>query len=132
MPWCPKCRMEYESRIAICPDCNVVLVSQLPESQKELHSQSDMVSVMKLENEVEGAVLKGVLEEQGIHAMVRDFIISQHQLPEIGMNFWGELLVLQDDYDNAKFIVTEYLNSLDTGIQEDEENSEDSDDTLQS
>lgn len=100
------------------------MVEQLEGEEDFSRNYTDMVPVTHLENEIEGAVLKSVLEEQGIHAIVRDFIVSQHQLPEAGMNAWGELLVLDSDYDNAKFIITEYLNSLDTGdpIDENEDN----------
>ena len=124
MPWCPKCGYEYNPGIKLCPDCEEPLVEQLEGEEDFSRNYTDMVPVTHLENEIEGAVLKSVLEEQGIHAIVRDFIVSQHQLPEAGMNAWGELLVLDSDYDNAKFIITEYLNSLDTGdpIDENEDN----------
>ncbi len=119
--------MEYLTGITVCSDCHVTLVNKPPDHKEDFHSDSDMVSVIKLENQVEGAVLKGVLEEQGIHSEIRDFIISVHQLPEAGMNFWGELLVLKEDYENAKFIITEYLNSLDTGIQDENDSEGDTD-----
>jgi hypothetical protein len=30
MGWCPKCRAEYRPEIAVCPDCQVPLVDELP------------------------------------------------------------------------------------------------------
>ena len=117
--------MEYVKGIMICPDCHVALVDKLPEKELNLADYADMVPVTFLENQIQGAVLKSVLDEQGIHCVIRDFIVSQHQLPEANMNAWGELLVLEPDYDNAKFIITEYLNSLDVGTLEDDDSSED-------
>lgn len=32
MSWCPKCKNEYRTGIAICPDCNEVLVEELMET----------------------------------------------------------------------------------------------------
>ncbi len=30
MPYCPKCRYEYENNISVCPDCDEKLVMSLP------------------------------------------------------------------------------------------------------
>ncbi len=123
--------MEYVEGLLVCPECNVALIKQLPKEELNLAAYADMVSLMRLDNQVEGAVLKGVLEEQGIHSEIRDFIVSVHQLPEAGMNFWGELLVLEPDYENAKFIITEYMNSLDTGIQDEDDSEDDNNGNIQ-
>ena len=131
MPWCPECRMEYVPGVLTCPDCDISLVNQLPTEELNLSDYADMVPVTYLENAIEGAILKGVLAEQGIHSIIRDFIISQHQLPEAGMNTWGELLVLEPDYENAKFMITEYLNSLDTGIDGEKDFPKDSEENLE-
>lgn len=35
MPFCPKCRYEYEANVTECPDCVEQLVAALPEPQDE-------------------------------------------------------------------------------------------------
>ncbi|MEZ5360222.1 MAG: hypothetical protein R3F48_15500 [Candidatus Zixiibacteriota bacterium] len=35
MPFCPKCRYEYEYGIGMCPDCDERLVESLPEESDE-------------------------------------------------------------------------------------------------
>lgn len=32
MPWCPKCKMEYQEGVAACPDCKIDLVESLEEA----------------------------------------------------------------------------------------------------
>lgn len=34
MPWCPKCKAEFQDGYTICSDCNVELVDELPEEEK--------------------------------------------------------------------------------------------------
>jgi hypothetical protein len=127
MSWCPKCGVKYQAGYNICADCNELLQQTPPQQENLPIPVSGLISIFMLENEVQGAVLKSVLEEQGIESVIRDFIISQHQLPEMGQNAWGEILVREADAEDAKFIITEYLNTLDTEISQDEE-EEDGDD----
>jgi len=35
MPFCPKCKYEYQEEVRICPDCNVKLVKKLKEPSEE-------------------------------------------------------------------------------------------------
>lgn len=43
MPWCPKCKAEYQEGVTVCSDCNVELVDSLeePEEELELFYQSE-------------------------------------------------------------------------------------------
>ena len=124
MPWCPKCGAEFEPGFTVCSDCNAVLVSQPPESL-DLSSYSDMVAVASLENEIEANILQSVLEEEGIHSNIHPLTISGYgNIGEGGARCWGELLVLETDFDSAKFILTEYLNSLETSNLPDENSPE--------
>ena len=39
MPFCPKCRYEYEPSVSICPDCGERLVSSLPEEPPKISEE---------------------------------------------------------------------------------------------
>ena len=48
MPYCPKCRDEFEDWVKVCPDCNVTLVDELPEmSVSNGHEQTDVRSMKR-------------------------------------------------------------------------------------
>jgi hypothetical protein len=124
MPWCPKCGAEYEPGFTVCSDCDAVLEAHPPQSV-DLSDYTDMVQVATLENEVEGSILSGILTEEGIHSFVRSWAIGGYDsISEAGTSSWGELLVMETDFDSAKFIITEYLNSLESGHLPDESNEE--------
>ena len=111
MPWCPKCRMEYNPGIALCSDCQELLVDNLSQSKPNYMSHFSeetnvidedtihIIPLVELEDMVQAAVFQNILEESEIKSIINR----------------GYLCVSRDDYENAKFIITEYMNSLDTG-----------------
>jgi len=54
MPWCPKCRTEYQEGIDKCADCGSDLVDELPE-EEEVVGEEFAVDVEITEGGVEGA-----------------------------------------------------------------------------
>lgn len=42
MPFCPKCRYEYEYGIGVCPDCDERLVEKLPEQDSKTSDPEEM------------------------------------------------------------------------------------------
>lgn len=103
--------MEYNPGIAFCSDCQELLVDKLPPSKAQYtnpFSEEDnivdedtvhVIPLVELEDMVQAAVFQNILEESEIKSIINS----------------GYLCVSRDDYENAKFIITEYMNSLDTG-----------------
>jgi Cys-tRNA synthase (O-phospho-L-seryl-tRNA:Cys-tRNA synthase) len=97
--FCPKCRDEFREGFAVCPDCDVSLVNQLPE-QKQPPAE-EFVTVATFENLIAASVARGALEAAGIHAFVpedtRMFGFNQAVLHQP----WAELKVKASDLDRA-------------------------------
>ena len=109
MPFCPECGAEYTSDVSICVDCQVELVPErLPEDTVEY---VDWEVVQAIPNEFVGNLIKGVLEGEGIDAVVRPYEISA--LAGIRLESeWGEVLAHADQMQQAKTVVQDYLASL--------------------
>ena len=109
MSFCPECGAEYTADVLICADCQVELgPERLPENTVEY---IDWEVVQEIPNEFVGNLIAGVLEGEGIEAVVRP-----HEISALGgvrlESEWGEVLVHADQVQNAKLIVQEYLTSL--------------------
>ncbi len=75
MPFCPKCRYEYESRVSRCPDCDETLVSHLPPEEpveQDLPEDfRDWVQVARLTSNQYAQMLVGAFRSSGIPVVVR-------------------------------------------------------------
>ena len=74
MPFCPKCRYEYEPLVSICPDCDVRLVSKLAEPEDEEvfpHSQyKDWVQLARLTSQQHASQILEVLQSKEIPSVI--------------------------------------------------------------
>ncbi|MBM3493942.1 MAG: hypothetical protein FJX72_06435 [Armatimonadetes bacterium] len=64
MPWCPKCRTEYEPLVGQCADCGVSLIADLPQEDMG----KDPVIVAQVADSQEALVLVATLNAEGIPA----------------------------------------------------------------
>ena len=71
MPYCPECRDEFQDWVKICPDCNVALVDDLPDIVEEEIRGGPLVHIATVSGEIEAHIWKGILEEHGIHSMIK-------------------------------------------------------------
>lgn len=75
MPFCPKCRYEYEPHVSVCPDCEERLVSSLPpvsEAEDELPEEiRDWVELARLTSREYAQMLLGALRSRGIPIVIR-------------------------------------------------------------
>ena len=69
-------------------------------------------SVYKPENELLAMSIKSLLEQSGIQAMIHSFQIPWYNgLAKMMRPEWGEILVDEDDYDEAIEIIEKFLES---------------------
>ncbi len=110
MPFCPECRAEYIKETKICPDCKVELVDELPPEVEGVN----WVLLKRVANELEGYMLKGMLENFGVDVYLRSTAIPT--MDGIKSSFyehnWGELLVREEQLEDATEITDEYLKSM--------------------
>ncbi|MFZ5981537.1 MAG: hypothetical protein ACOYVF_12995 [Candidatus Zixiibacteriota bacterium] len=73
MPFCPKCRYEYEAGVFVCPDCDERLVALLPDDENESddYDQYDnWVQLARLSSSQSADMVEEVLQEKNIPVVI--------------------------------------------------------------
>ncbi len=109
--WCPECGAAYAAGYVACRWCRVVLVERppLPEGVP--------VIVHRVPDAASGALLTGVLEHQGIAAVLRSATLAVYgAIPrDWSTTAWGEIVVPGAQADDAIAILADYLAALERG-----------------
>jgi predicted amidophosphoribosyltransferase len=91
MPFCPKCRDEFQDWVKVCPDCRVELVATLPEltpKPKKTFKNKFLVTVATFNYPLEAHLSRAKLESEGIKAFVADeHMINANWLYSIAVYF---------------------------------------------
>lgn len=111
MAWCPDCGREYGPGTVACPECRSMLADEPPVRR------ADVVVCHRVPDAASGALLCGVLENNGVTAVLRSA-----RLPGYGdirrdwaTHAWGEILVPGEALEEAQEIISDYLAALDLG-----------------
>lgn len=93
--YCPECGAEYRDGFYQCSDCQVALVAHPPESAEEDSpiEHLELVTLMEIENPIGLALIRSVLEAEGIACMVQGE--SPHTLSGIAFTSRRKKSVLQ-------------------------------------
>jgi hypothetical protein len=113
MGFCPECGREYEAGVVACPQCRVVLVAERPVSPA-----SDTPTVVhRVPDAAAGALLCGVLEQEGIQTVLRTATLPGYGsvMRDWTTSEWGEILVAGSDLVEARAILADYLAALERG-----------------
>ncbi|RKX26495.1 MAG: hypothetical protein DRP47_08085 [Candidatus Zixiibacteriota bacterium] len=79
MPFCPRCRYEYNPSIRVCPDCGVDLVSELPSMVSAAVTLDDSwVVAGMVSSQIKSELAKGALDFNNIPSMIVSSSFSAH------------------------------------------------------
>ena len=72
---CPKCKSEFIEGVYTCADCEISLVDYLPVSEKkheDRHMDTNFISVYNPLNSQEVAIIKMILEREGVPHYIKN------------------------------------------------------------
>jgi hypothetical protein len=72
MPFCPRCKYEFDASVLVCPDCDRVLVDYPGDTRQSAAVRPDdsWVVVGDVDNAVDSRTAKGSLDSNNIPAMM--------------------------------------------------------------
>lgn len=111
MGYCPECGAAYDPAVVACPRCRAVLVAEPPVEAgppEVIHKVPDAAA---------GALLEGMLQHNGILAVLRSTALPGYGLVrrDWSTSAWGEILVRREDAAEARALIAEYLLALERG-----------------
>lgn len=72
MPYCPRCRFEYQAGVIRCPDCGGPLSASVPQdAQDGLDPGSEPVELCRVGDPSEAEIIRATLAEVGISSFVK-------------------------------------------------------------
>ncbi len=87
MPFCPKCRYEYNPEIATCPDCNERLVTSLPAEEESAEViYEDWTQVARLTSPQYAEMLLEALQAKDIPIVIQSGSGHFGQVGQMGMS----------------------------------------------
>jgi hypothetical protein len=111
---------------SICPDCGAALVPELPPEAPNPEREMTTKAVYKAPDEFAALTIQSALEAEGITSEIRSFQMPMYDgIAMMQKPFWGEILVLEKDFDRGKRIVADFLST--EGKTEIEEREEEQD-----
>lgn len=113
MKYCPECGRDYVDAIAACPRCRVVLGDEPPRRE----GSDSPVVVHRVPDAASGALLCGVIENEGIRTVLRPTTLPGYGTVrrDWTTTHWGEIFVASDEADEARTIIADYLAALERG-----------------
>ena len=71
MPFCPECAFEYDSSMLVCPECQVGLVDQLPNSGgAAVAPDGSWVRVCVIGDDLTSQIVRNVLDTNNIPSII--------------------------------------------------------------
>jgi len=120
MKHCPECHAIFDDEFAACPTCREVLVAgPAPHPGPTV--------VYRVPDAAAGALLCGMLEHHGVHALLRSATLPAYgSVPrDWSTTAWGEILTPAHEAAAARALIADYLGELERGGRVRDEDVED-------
>ncbi len=108
MPYCPKCRDEFQDWVKVCPEDKVALVAELPPLPNKVKKKNDpIVPIAIAPNEITAKMWEDILKEEGIRCVLS----SSSPGASVTLVFYAPItiLVLLSEAKRAKQILAPFL-----------------------
>ncbi len=125
MPWCPKCKTEYEKGYTVCNDCGSELVEKLP--QEAPIEYDEQVLLTTVNNDMQASLIESLLTAYKIPVYKRYKEAGAYMEVYMGMSRFGvDIFVPSKLKQQALEIMNSQIEGLseDTDFQDDEANME--------
>ena len=112
MAFCPECGREYSRQVVLCRDCRVSLSNEPPASHEPVPLH--WVRLCAITGLVEGSMLQGALESQGIHPRLVSFDLPAYAGVRMDWSRrdWGEIRVPSDEVGEARLILEDFVGAV--------------------
>jgi hypothetical protein len=107
MPWCEKCKCEYEKNVKNCADCGALLVDHLEEKQKSFESnKGEYVFLINVANMIETDIMISILELESIPSIKKFKSSGSYLNIASGFNYQGvDIFVPKGALDEARNVI---------------------------
>jgi len=118
MPWCPKCKYEFEDGFTKCNGCDVSLINENPEKEEHQSQVLDTEVLLKsVSNEMEASIIESKLSEYGIPVLKKHKESGAYLGLLMGGDPFGlDLFVPSKSLEKAKDIIKS--NDVDNDLKE--------------
>ncbi len=128
MPFCPKCKAEYDEGFTTCADCYIPLVSDPPPKEAAGNEPSYTSAMRRVfltttSNNLENEMLIDLLNQEGIPAFSQEKEAGNYLNIYMGYSSYGsELYVDKDDFEAAHAVVENFFANKEFPIQDSQSN----------
>ena len=113
--YCPVCKAKYRDNLRVCVDCGGALVCEPPRGTalvagqyKPQYEYANLRLVKGFCEDVEAAMIKSLLESEGIHAFERHYGAGGFLKHYTGKSNSVQILVPDSDFNKARELLAEY------------------------
>ena len=106
MPFCPKCKDEFQGWVKICPDCKIPLVEKLAEDK--LPPEYKFIKVFSTAKQVEIALIKSILDSNSIPYYIKGENFGTLYGPADGLSSM-DIMIREDYLEDAKELLQDFI-----------------------